>query len=43
MTGMTKRHMPMFSTTWKMSMEANPTQMRASMVLRAKRAVWKHR
>ena len=33
----------MFSTVWKMSMVAKPTQMRASMELLASRAVWKQR
>ena len=43
MTGMTNRHMPIFSTTWKISMVPKPTQISASMLLLASRAVWKQR
>ena len=43
MTGMTNKHMPIFSTTWKISMVPKPTQISASMLLLASRAVWKQR
>ena len=41
MTGITNKHMPIFSTVWKISMEAKPTQIRLPMLVEATLAVWK--